>query len=190
MRDRSLNEARVGDVERAMAGDHDAFASLIGLAADSLFGMAVLILRDHARAEDATQEAIFRAWRELPRLRDPNRFAAWLRRLVVNACYDEGRRLRRRAEVPLVNVDIRSVGDGSGHLAERDQIERVFRRLPIDQRVVLVLAHHLDLSQAEIAALLGIPLGTAKSRLRYGASAFRAALAAEERTAHDTERIA
>jgi RNA polymerase sigma-70 factor (ECF subfamily) len=90
----------------------------------------------------------------------------------------------------LVNVDIRSISDGSGHLAERDQIERVFRRLPIDQRVVLVLHHHLDMSQTEIAALLGIPLGTAKSRLRYGSSAFRAALAAEERTAQDTERIA
>lgn len=174
-----------------MHGDHDAFAALIGAAADSLHGLAVLILRDHARAEDATQDAIFRAWRELPRLRDPGRFQAWLRRLLVNACYDEGRRLRRRAEVALVNLEVRSVGDASAGLAERERIEQAFRRLPVDQRVVLVLHHHLDMSHIEIAALLDIPVGTAKSRLRYGSNAFRAALAAEDRAVgSESERTA
>ena len=78
-----------------MAGDHDAFAALAGAAADRLYGLARMILRDPDRAEDATQEALVKAWRELPRLRDPDRFEAWLRRLLVNACYDEARRAGR-----------------------------------------------------------------------------------------------
>jgi len=94
----------VEEVERAMTGDHDAFAALIGASSNRLYALASLILRDSDRAQDATQEAIVRAWRELPRLRDPARFEAWLRRMVVNACYDEGRRTRRRAEVPLVHL--------------------------------------------------------------------------------------
>ena len=164
-----------------MRGDHDAFAALIGQAADRIYALATLILRDPARAEDATQEAILRAWRELPRLRDPARFDGWLRKLVVNACYDEGRRQRRRAEIALVDLDLRSIDDASGAVAERDRIEHAFRRLPLDQRTALVLHHHLDMSHVEIATLLGIPVGTAKSRIRYGYAALRASLAADER---------
>ena len=179
------------DVERAMHGDRDAFAALIGAAADHLYAIACLLLRDHGRAEDATQEAIFRAWRELPRLRDPARFEAWIKRLVVNACRDEGRRLRRHAEVPLLDMDLRVVADPTGELADQDRIGQAFRRLPMDQRTVLVLHHYLDLSHTEIAMFLGIPVGTAKSRLRYGSTALRAALDAGDRGASATdERIA
>src|SRR5881397_1080490 len=96
--------ANVDVVTRAMHGDHDAFAALIGMATNRLYALACLILRDSDRAEDATQEAFVRAWREIPRLRDADRFDAWLRRLVVNACYDEARRARRRAEVSLLNM--------------------------------------------------------------------------------------
>src|SRR3954471_4884326 len=97
----------------AMRGDHDAFAALITAATARLFALACLILRDSDRAEDATQEAFVRAWREIPRLRDPDRFDAWLRRLLVNACYDEARRVTRRAEVSLISIGDRSVGDTS-----------------------------------------------------------------------------
>src|SRR4051794_41476507 len=88
----------VEEVERAMRGDHDAFGALIGASANRLYALACLILRDSDRAEDATQEAIVAAWRELPRLRAPERFDAWLRRLTVNACNDEARRGRPPAQ--------------------------------------------------------------------------------------------
>lgn len=169
------------EVERAMRGDHDAFAALIGAAANRIYALACLILRDADRAEDASQEAIVRAWRELPRLRDAARFDAWLRRLVVNACYDEARRVRRRAEVSLLNVGDRSSADPSGTMVQRDQVERAFRRLPLEQRTVLALQHYLELSHVEIAATLALPIGTVKSRIRYGLAAMRAALAADDR---------
>jgi RNA polymerase sigma-70 factor, ECF subfamily len=169
-------------VERAMRGDHDAFAALIGAATNRLYAMACLILRDTDRAEDATQEAIVRAWRELPRLREPDRFAAWLRRLTVNACFDEARQVKRRAEISLVHLSERSTADSSGAFVEHDRVDRAFRRLPFDQRTVLVLQHHFDLSHTEIAETLGIPVGTVKSRIRYGAAALRASLDADDRT--------
>jgi RNA polymerase sigma-70 factor, ECF subfamily len=170
-----------GEVQLAMHGDHDAFAALVSGATNRLYALACLILRDSDRAQDATQEAFVRAWRDLPRLRDAERFDAWLRRLVVNACYDEARRVRRRAEVSLISVGERSVVDSASMLAETDRVERAFRRLPIDQRTVLVLQHYLDLSHVEIAETLGIPLGTVKSRLRYGVAAMRAELDADDR---------
>ena len=169
-------------VDRAMHGDHDAFAALIGSSTNRLYALACLILRDNDRAEDATQEAIVRAWRELPRLRDPERFDAWLRRLTINACFDEARRVRRRAEISLVHVSDRSTADTSGAFVEHDRVDRAFRRLPFDQRTVLVLQHHFDQSHTEIAETLGIPVGTVKSRMRYGTAALRAALDADDRT--------
>ncbi len=120
-----------------MRGDHDAFAALIGASANRLYALASLILRDTDRAQDATQEAIVRAWRELPRLRDPERFEAWLRRMVVNAYHDEGRRARRRAEVSLIHMADRQVVDPTTAFAETDRIGRAFRRLPLDQRAAL-----------------------------------------------------
>lgn len=170
-----------GDVLRAMRGDHDAYAALVGAASTRLYALACLILRDSDRAEDATQEAFVRAWREIPRLRDADRFDAWLRRLVVNACYDEGRRVKRRAEVSLLNASKRFVVDSSAAMAETDRVERAFRQLPLDQRAVLVLQHYIQLSHSEIADTLGIPIGTVKSRVRYGIAAMRAALEADDR---------
>ncbi|MEO8272716.1 MAG: RNA polymerase sigma factor [Chloroflexota bacterium] len=166
-----------------MHGDHDAFAALVGAASGRLYALACLILRDTDRAEDATQDAFIRAWREVPRLRDVERFDAWLRRLVVNSCYDEARRAKRRAEVSLFTVIDRSTVDTSTAFAESDRIERAFRRLPLDQRSVLVLQHYLELSHTEIAETLALPLGTVKSRVRYGIAAMRAALEADDRAA-------
>ena len=173
------------DVLRAMRGDHDAYAALVGAASSRLYALACLILRDSDRAEDATQEAFIRAWRELPRLHDAERFDAWLRRLVVNACYDEARRVRRRAEMTLFSVGDREVVDTSAAMAQSDRIERAFRQLPLDQRTVLVLQHYFSLSHTEIAETIGIPLGTVKSRVRYGIVAMRAALDSDERSAGD-----
>jgi RNA polymerase sigma-70 factor (ECF subfamily) len=171
------------DVQRAMRGDHDAYAALVAAASTRLYALACLILRDSDRAEDATQEAFVRAWREIPRLRDADRFDAWLRRLVVNACYDEGRRVKRRAEVSLLNASARFVVDSSAAMAETDRVERAFRQLPLDQRAVLVMQHYIQLSHSEIAETLGIPIGTVKARVRYGVAAMRAALDADDRSA-------
>ncbi|MBI3745479.1 MAG: RNA polymerase sigma factor [Chloroflexi bacterium] len=171
-----------GDVLEAMRGNHDAFAALVTASTTRLYALACLILRDSDRAADATQEAFVRAWREIPRLRDAARFDAWLRRLLVNACYDEARRVHRRAEVSLHSVGDRIVTDTSTGLAQSDRIERAFRQLPLDQRTVLVLQHYADLSHTEIAATLGVPVGTVKSRVRYGVAAMRAALDADDRS--------
>ncbi len=94
-------------VELARGGDEEAFASLIRMAGDRLMAIAFRILRDVDRAEDAVQQAIVTAWRELPALRDPDRFGGWLYRILVNACYVEARKTRRwDAHVRLLAPDM------------------------------------------------------------------------------------
>ncbi|HET7472648.1 MAG TPA: sigma-70 family RNA polymerase sigma factor [Candidatus Limnocylindrales bacterium] len=165
-----------------MAGDHDAFAALANANVDRMYALARVIVRDADRAEDATQEALVRAWRELPRLREPAKFQAWLRRLLVNACYDEGRRIRSRSEVVLLADHHPSIADESAGVIDRDRLDRAFRRLPLEQRVVTVLSHVEGLTHEEIAETLGIPLGTVKSRVRYALAGLRSALEADDRT--------
>ena len=169
-------------VERARGGDHDAFASLAAAAISRLDSAAWLILRDAEQAKDAVQNALVRAWRDLPTLRDPDRFDAWLNRLVVRACIDEARRLRRhRVDVELTPLMTPSVDGLESRIVDRDQIERGFLRLEPEMRAVIVLHHYLDLSLPDVAASLGIPLGTAKSRLHRALALMRAALEADAR---------
>ena len=168
-------------VEAAQRGDHDAFEVLAIAAADRLYSIARLILRDVHAAEDAVQETLVHAWRDLPRLRDPDRFDAWLHRLLVNACADQGRHRRRwSAEIHIVPTEP-AAADAAETMADRDQLERGFRRLKPDQRAVLVLHFYLGLTAPEIAETLGIPVGTAKSRLHYATETLRAALDADAR---------
>jgi len=170
-------------VELARSGDRDAFSALAASVVDRLYAVAMLILRDHSMADDATEETIVRAWRDLPSLRDPDRFDAWLRRLLVNACHDEGRRQRqRRPEITLLPDHEPSVGDASVGLAERDALERGFRRLTPDHRTAMVLHHYAGLSLAEVAESISVPLGTVKSRIHHATQALRAALEADART--------
>ncbi len=176
-------------VARAQHGDHEAFASLVRPHVDRLHGLAGLLLRDPSRAEDALQEALLRAWRDLPRLREAEKFDAWLRRLVVNASHDEGRRLRRRrGEQPLEPYHEPGTGGGLGDVADRDELERGFRRLNEDDRAIIALRYYLDLSNAEAAASLGIREVAYRSRLHRALQAMRAALAAEARTAASQTR--
>ena len=168
-------------VEAAQRGDHDAFEALAISAADRLFAIARLILRDVHAAEDAVQEALVHAWRDLPRLRDPERFDAWLHRLLVNACADQGRHRRRwSAEIHVVQAEP-VADDAIGSMADRDQLERGFRRLKPEQRAVVVLHFYLGMTAPEIAETLGIPVGTCKSRLHYATETLRAALDADAR---------
>jgi len=168
-------------VERAQRGDREAFGVLAGGAVDRLYAVARLILRDTDLAEDATQEALVRAWRDLSTLRDVERFDAWLYRLIVRACADVGRRRRRwRTEITMLPSEP-AEPDRTSELVDRDQLERGLRRLNDAQRSILVLHFYIGLNVAESADALSIPIGTAKSRLHYAIDALRAAVEADER---------
>ena len=169
-------------VERARQGDHDAFAKLAGAAITRLDGAARLILRDPEQAKDAVQNALIRAWRDLPTLRDPDRFDAWLHRLLVRACIDEARRLRRhRVDIELTVAAVPISGDDVSRVIDDDELRRGFDRLRPEERALIVLHHYLDLPMPQVASTLGIPLGTAKSRLHRGLQVMRAALDADAR---------
>jgi RNA polymerase sigma-70 factor, ECF subfamily len=153
-------------VERAREGDRDAFAVLARAAATRLDAAARLILRDREQARDAVQEALIRAWRDLPGLRDPDRFDAWLYRLLSNAAIDEARRRRRRViEVKITLANFAAQEDPTGRLAERDALDRALAGLPPEHRALVVLHYYLGLPLPEAAAAMGISLGAAKSRL-------------------------
>jgi RNA polymerase sigma-70 factor (ECF subfamily) len=164
-------------VERARGGDHDAFAELARAAVVRLDRAARLILRDPELARDAVQEALIRAWRDLPNLRDPDRFEAWLHRLTVNSCLDQARRRRRRViEVELTPGHDPSMSDSATVHADRDQVDRVLRQLDERGRAIVVLHYYLGLPLTEVAATLGIPIGTVKSRLHRALTEMRVAL--------------
>ena len=169
-------------VERARRGDHDAFAVVADASIQRLDAAARLILHDPDRAQDAVQETLVRCWRDLPALRDPDRFEGWLYRLLLRACYDEARRTKRRSiEIEIGRLDAGSTASAELQLADRDQLERGLGRLAAEQRAVIVLHHYLDLPMTEVAAAMGIPVGTAKSRLHRATQLLRAALEADAR---------
>ena len=169
-------------VALARGGDRDAFARLAAASFTRLDATARLITRDHELAKDAVQEALTRAWRDLPGLRDPDRFDAWLRRLLVNACMDELRRARRTSiEVELTDLHHPAVVDSAITVADRDALERGFRRLDAEQRSIVVLHYYLGLPLADAAEALNMPVGTAKSRLFRARETLRAALDANSR---------
>jgi RNA polymerase sigma-70 factor (ECF subfamily) len=166
-------------VVRAIAGDHEAFSELARLSIRRLYAVARLILRDADRAQDATQEALFVAWRDLSALRDPDRFEAWLHRLLVRECYREARHERRRAEVEGRVRPLAEVEDPGQLNAQRDELRRGFGRLTVELRTALVLHHYLGYSFPEIGESLGIPTGTAKSRVFRATQIMRTALVAD-----------
>jgi RNA polymerase sigma-70 factor (ECF subfamily) len=169
-------------VTQAQHGDEEAFASLALAVGDRLHAVAHRILRDTDLAEDATQQALLSIWRDLPQLRDPARFDAWSYRLLVRACYAEGRRTRQwTPNIRLLTADEPMSADGSSAVIDRDQLERGFRRLSIDHRAVVVLHHYLDWPLDQIAETLGVPLGTVRSRLHHAMRGLRAALDADAR---------
>jgi RNA polymerase sigma-70 factor (ECF subfamily) len=170
-------------VVRAQRGDHDAFGVLAGAFVARLDAAARLILRDHELARDAVQEGFLRAWRNLPTLRDPDRFEGWLRSLVVRSCIDVLRRRGRRPiEVELLPIDGPAVADIASIVADRELLDLALGRLHPEQRAVVVLHYYFGLPLPEVARTLGIPLGTAKSRLHRSLAAMRAAIDADMET--------
>jgi RNA polymerase sigma-70 factor (ECF subfamily) len=171
--DRSDQRAR-SLVELARGGDQTAYAQLVDRLLPALHGLAFRILRDRDSADDAVQEALVAAWRDLRGLRDPGRFEAWLHRLLVRACSRERTRTARRAFVDVsVAEDTHAERHAADHLADRDEIERAFRSLTVEHRTVVVLARYHDLSTRDIAQLLDIPEGTVGSRLHHAQHVLR-----------------
>jgi RNA polymerase sigma-70 factor (ECF subfamily) len=169
-------------VERARDGDDVAFGELVDLDGGRCYAIAFRILRDVERAQDAVQQAFLLAWRELPRLRDPERFEVWLHRLLVNACYEEHRRHRRwTSHIRSLPVDGPGSPDSTIGVADRDALDRAFQRLSPEHRAVVVLHHHVGMPLATIAEVVGVPVGTVKSRLHTATHTLRAALTADDR---------
>jgi len=170
-------------VEQAMRGDHEAFADLVRASTDRLYAVATLILRDGDRGQDAVQEALVAAWRDVRGLRDPDAWDAWLYRLTVRACYRVAKGDRRRQVVELSVTPDPGAVDPVGALADRDHLSRALATLPLDQRAVLVAHFYLGLPINHTAAVLGIPVGTCKSRLARGLDALRTTVASTEPSA-------
>jgi RNA polymerase sigma-70 factor (ECF subfamily) len=173
-------------VVRARAGDHEAFSQVVAATLGRLIAVARLIMRDEDSAQDAVQDAFVDAWKDIRGLRDPDRLEAWMYRLLVHACRTRARRehARRTLQVRQVRLeawqgDVEASSESAVVL--HDQVERALRRLSTDQRAVLVLVYYLDLSLADAARVLGIPIGTMKSRLSRATQALRAALDADAR---------
>ena len=166
-------------VRLAQRGDRRAFEDLVGGRIDRLYATAALILHDPTLAEDAVQEALIRAWRSLPGLRDPDLFDAWLRRVLVHACIDAARGASRQRQVHELPLDLVAPGDFEEAVADRDAVVRAFAQLSPDHRAAFVLRHYLGHSVPEIADALHVRLGTAKSRLHYAEQAMAAALDAD-----------
>jgi RNA polymerase sigma-70 factor, ECF subfamily len=181
-------------IEQARAGDRAAFEALVRLKVDAVYGTALAILGHEADAQDAVQEAFVAAWRSLAGLRDADRFEAWFGRIVVNACRMSLRKRRGVREIT-VHGSATDGAPGDGDLRERpsadrpldvvvasaDAFDRAFERLTADDRALLVLRHRDELPVAAIAARLGIPAGTVKSRLFTARRALERGLAREDR---------
>jgi RNA polymerase sigma-70 factor, ECF subfamily len=170
-------------VLRAQSGDLDAFSTLTAEPTPKLYAAARLILRDDELAADAVQDAVLRAWIDIRALRDPDRFEAWLHKLLVRTCYAAAKRQRTRmlAEIKWLPMGEPSTRDSQSLVAVRDQLDRAFVHLSTDHRTVIVLVHYLGLSLAEAAQAIGVPLGTIQSRLSRATQNMRAALDADDR---------
>jgi RNA polymerase sigma-70 factor, ECF subfamily len=163
-------------VDRAAEGDRDAFGALVRGSAGRLDAAARLILRDPELARDAVQEALIRAWRDLPTLRDRDRFDAWLHRLLVNAAIDEARRRRRRViEVDIDDVVSPRADDSAARLADRDALDRILAGLAPEHRALIVQHYFLGIPLPEAATTLGISHSAAKQRLHRSIVALRQA---------------
>ncbi len=177
---------RVDDrlVVRAQGGDRDAFERIVNVSFDRCHGVAMRLLRDSQAAEDAVQQAMVNIWRDLPRLRDPSRYDAWSYKLLLRACYAEYRRIPPwMPGIEEVTVTEPGASDAYAAVADRDQLERGFRRLSMEHRAVVVLHHYLDLPLEQVGDVLGVPVGTVKSRLHRALAEMRAALEADARPA-------
>jgi RNA polymerase sigma-70 factor (ECF subfamily) len=171
-------------VERARRGDREAYDALARTSADRLYAIAYRIVRDRDLADDAVQQTLVQMWRELPSLRDPDRFEGWTYRLVVRFCLLDARRARRtRVREIRMDESTAARSDAFADADLRDQLSRALAELSLEHRTVVVLHHYAGLPLGEIATILGVPYGTVGSRLHHATRALRAALSAGDRSA-------
>jgi RNA polymerase sigma-70 factor, ECF subfamily len=170
-------------IDRARNGDRDAFELIVCARKDAVYRLAIAILGDEADAADAAQDALVAAWRQLRRLRDPARFDAWLQRTVVNAARQviRSNRRRRAREVPASSLVALSGTPAPAPRNDAAILDAALAMLPVDQRAILVLHHLEHRGLGEIGAILGIPVGTVKSRLFAARRAVAAAITSEAR---------
>jgi RNA polymerase sigma-70 factor (ECF subfamily) len=188
MDERVRRDPRIGPaidrslIDRARNGDLDAFESIVNARMDAVYRLTSAILGNEADARDAAQETFVAAWRQLPRLREPEKFEAWLQRVAVNAARQTMRTRSRRRVREIPSSTVMALADHAA--APRDDaaiLDAALATLPVEQRAILVLHHLEGHPLAELAAILGIPEGTAKSRLFSARRALAAAIIAEER---------
>lgn len=178
-------------IDRAQAGDLQAFNQLVHHYQSITYNVAYRILNDPDAAADATQDAFLSAYKALDSFRGGS-FKAWILRIVTNACYDQLRRKKRR---PTSSLDALLVGPGAHEAfvdhAENPEsyalrqdlgqiIQKGLQTLPEDQRTTVVLADIQGLHYKEIAEITGVELGTVKSRLSRGRARLRDFLRQEE----------
>lgn len=170
-------------VVRAQGGDRDAFSELVAYSIGRLTALARMTLRDEYAAQDAVQDAYVKAWRSLPGLRDPDRFEAWMRQVLVRQCFETGRRNRRAGvgAIRLMPEPESTVAGAEWAVGVHDQLERGLARIPTEQRIAIVLVYYLDLPLADAAQAMGVPVGTAKSRVNRAIQALRAEIDADDR---------
>jgi len=157
------------------ASEAATFVRLVQPELPGAYRLAGYLLRDATDAEDATQDALEKAWQAWPKLRETERFGAWFDRIVVNVCYDRLRG-RRGARVLEFDDEIAGVPHARDEFREslaRDEVGRLVRTLPPDQQIVVGLRFWRDLSLEDIADRMELPLGTVKSRLHYAMKALR-----------------
>ena len=168
-------------VQRARRGEHDAFAAVVDARLTGTFRTALAILGNEADARDAAQDTFVAAWRQIGRLRDEDRFEAWLQRVAVNAARMVHRSRRRRGvrEIPSAEVAARVADVAAPEPADARALDAALRGLPVEQRAILVLHHVEGRAVADLAVILEIPVGTVKSRLHTARGALQRALDAE-----------
>jgi RNA polymerase sigma-70 factor (ECF subfamily) len=162
-------------VRRAQQGDMDAFEELVTTQAASVYRLARAFVGD-AAAPDLVQDVFVAAWRALPKLRDPGSFGPWLHRISINRCRSAARAAGRVREIPMDEMTAdrsRAPGDDFGAVDARTTVGPAFRRLGEDHRAVIALHYAAGLSIRECGEALGIPEGTAKSRLNAALEALR-----------------
>jgi RNA polymerase sigma-70 factor, ECF subfamily len=164
----------------AASNRRDAFGLLADHELDRAYRIAGVILGSASDAEDATHDAIVRAWRSFATLRDPAKFEAWFQRILVNVCRDRLRKRRRTEVTELVLADTLSVPDGFAGVDDRLALDRAFTRLSPDQAITVVLRFHADLKLEDVATRMGVPVGTVKSRLHAALAILELALTRPE----------
>jgi RNA polymerase sigma-70 factor (ECF subfamily) len=168
---------------KAVAAESDrrvVFQQLVDRSLDRAYRIAGVILGNRPDAEDATHDAVVRAWRSFGALRDATHFEAWFQRILVNTCRDRLRKRRRTPVTELTFAGSVSMSDAFANVDDRLALDRSFARLSPDQAITVVLRFHMDLTLEDVAARMSVPVGTVKSRLHSALAVMHLALAGPE----------